>query len=104
MIFRRVEKVSELIPGKYGILEPPALSEAINPDEDTLCICPALCCDMRGYRLGFGGGYYDRYLADFKGVKAALCYADSVIPTMPDDEFDVRMNVIHTDSFTRYMK
>ncbi len=104
MIFRRVEKVSELIPGKYGILEPPALSEAIIADEDTLCVCPALCCDMRGYRLGFGGGYYDRYLADFKGVKAALCYADSVIPTMQDDEFDVRMNVIHTDSFTRYMK
>ena len=103
MIFCKVESVAKLVPGKFGILVPPSQSEEIIPDEKTLCVCPALCCDMRGVRLGFGGGYYDRCLSGFEGVKAALCYADSVIPTIRDDDFDVRMNVIHTDSFTRYM-
>ena len=104
MIFRRVSSLSELSVGKFGILEPASDCEEIVADEKTLCVCPALCCDMRGYRLGFGGGYYDRFLADFTGVKAALCYADSVIPLIQEDEFDIKMDVIHTDSYTRYMK
>ena len=101
MIFRKVNGIRDLVPGRYGILEPKAENETIIPDEHTLCVCPALSCDMRGYRLGFGGGYYDRYLADFKGIKAALCYADSVVPLIQEDAFDVKMDVIHTDSYSR---
>lgn len=104
MIFRRIDSLSDVAPGRFGILEPTAQCEEITPDEHTLCVCPALCCDMRGYRLGFGGGYYDRYLADFPGVKAALCYADSMIPKIGEEPFDIKMDVILTDSFTRYMK
>ena len=99
-----IDSLNDLAPGRFGILEPTAQCEEIIPDEHTLCICPALCCDMRGYRLGFGGGYYDRYLADFPGVKAALCYADSMIPKIGEEPFDIKMDVILTDSFTRYMK
>ena len=102
MIFRRIGDLSDLAPGRYGILEPKAACEKIVPDAHSLCVCPALSCDMRGYRLGFGGGYYDRYLEGFQGVKAALCYADSLIPLIEADDFDIKMNVIHTDSFSRY--
>ena len=104
MIFRRIGSLSDVIPGRFGILEPNAACEQVTPDEHTLCVCPALSCDMRGYRLGFGGGYYDRYLVDFPGVKAALCYADSMIPMIKEDTFDIKMDVILTDSFTRTMK
>lgn len=104
MIFRRVRSFTDVSVGRYGILEPKESCEALTFDEKTLCVCPALCCDMRGYRLGFGGGWYDRFLADFPGVKAALCYADSLIPVIREDSYDVKMNVIHTDSFTRTMK
>lgn len=104
MVFRRIDSPDDVAPGRFGILEPKAQCEEIMPDEHTLCVCPALCCDMRGYRLGFGGGYYDRYLADFPGVKAALCYGDSMIPKIKEDTFDIKMDVILTDSFTRYMK
>lgn len=104
MEFRRIRSLRDVAPGKYGILEPTAECEAVITDEHTLCVCPALACDLRGYRLGFGGGYYDRYLADFPGVKAALCYADSLIPLIDAEPFDIRTDVIHTDSFTRYMK
>lgn len=104
MIFRRVSSLVDLKAGKFGILEPSNDCEEIVCDEKTLCVCPALSCDMRGFRLGFGGGCYDRFLSDFKGIKAALCYTDSVIPLIQEDEFDIKMDVIHTDSYTRYMK
>ena len=104
MIFRKITSVAELRPGRFGILEPPQNSEEIVPDEHTLCVCPCLCCDMNGMRLGFGGGYYDRFLSDFNGVKAALCYGDSVLPAIEGDDFDVPMNVIVTDSFIRNIR
>ena len=101
MIFRRIHSVRELVPGSYGILEPPETCAEIIPDARTLCVCPALCCDLDGYRLGYGGGYYDRWLAEHPVKKAALCYSDSVIPAISHDDYDVRMDVIHTDSFSR---
>ena len=104
MIFRRVDSLNNFEKGRYGIFEPKDDCEEIALDTDTLCVCPALSCDMRGYRLGFGGGYYDRYLSGFPGVKAALCYASGIIPTIRSEAFDIKMDVIHTDSFTRYMK
>ena len=104
MIFRRIDSLRDVQPGRFGILEPKDECEQIVPENNTLCVCPALSCDMRGYRLGFGGGYYDRYLAGFPGVKAALCYADSMIPRIREDDYDIKMDVIHTDSFTRTMK
>ncbi|MBQ6499211.1 MAG: 5-formyltetrahydrofolate cyclo-ligase, partial [Ruminococcus sp.] len=61
MIFRQIGDISELRPGRFGILEPDDSCPEYKADENTLCVCPALCCDMRGYRLGFGGGYYDRF-------------------------------------------
>ena len=104
MIFREIHDLSELIPGRFGILEPSDNCPEIHVSERSLCVCPALCCDMGGYRLGFGGGYYDRYLADFPGVKAALCYSDSLIPSLEKDRYDISMDVIFTDNFTRYIQ
>ena len=104
MIFRRIDSIAGLQPGRFGIPEPSKNCEQITPDEHTLCVCPCLSCDMDGFRLGFGGGYYDRFLVGFTGVKTALCYADSVLPVLQRDEYDIPMNVIVTDSFTRYIR
>ena len=104
MEFRRIDSLSDLRPGRYGILEPPENEEVIIPDAHTLCVCPSLCCDMRGFRLGFGGGYYDRYLADFPGIAAALCYADSLIPEIEHGDFDIHTDLVVTDSYIKYIK
>ena len=104
MVFRQVTDIAELRPGAFGILEPDDSCPEIEADENDLCVCPAMCSDMRGYRLGYGGGYYDRFLKSFNGVKAALCYSESVIPSIDTDDHDIRMDVIHTDSYTRYIK
>lgn len=104
MVFRRIDSLSDVAGGKYDILEPKSGCEEIVPDHHSLCVCPALSCDMLGFRLGFGGGYYDRFLKDFPGIKAALCYSDSIIPAIRSEAFDIKMDVIYTDSFSRYMK
>ena len=50
--------------GPYGIAEPEADSLELFPSDIDLILVPAVACDRRGYRLGYGGGYYDRLLAD----------------------------------------
>lgn len=104
MVFRQITDISGLRPGSFGILEPDESCPEYTPVEGDICVCPSLCCDMRGFRLGYGGGYYDRFLKSFRGVKAALCYSESIIPSIEADEYDVGMDMIHTDSFTRYIR
>ncbi|TAE55738.1 MAG: 5-formyltetrahydrofolate cyclo-ligase [Nostocales cyanobacterium] len=53
-----------LINGKFGISEPHPDATMINTDEVDLIIVPCVGCDRQGYRLGYGGGYYDRLLSD----------------------------------------
>ena len=101
MSFYRISGTHELVPGRYGIPEPSAFCEEAAPGERTLCVCPCLCCDMQGVRLGFGGGYYDRFLRDFPGVSAALCYADALLPALPREPHDIPVNIIVTDQFIR---
>ena len=72
--FHTVNALTELCEGAYGISEPPQTAQAVTATEDTLCIVPALAFDRHGFRLGYGGGYYDRLLADFQGTAIGLFY------------------------------
>ncbi len=103
MTFHRIESLSQLEKGRYGIMEPKEGCEELIPEGEVLCICPALCCDMRGYRLGWGAGYYDRYLAKYDCLKAALCYSDSLIPEFEAFDYDIRMDLVCTESFIRHI-
>lgn len=103
MSFYRISSYADLLPGRYGIPEPREGCELIEPDDHTLCVCPCLCTDMRGYRLGFGAGYYDRFLTGFPGTCAALCYSDAMIPELVCDDNDIPMKLIVTDSYIRHI-
>ncbi len=64
----------QLTLSSFGVREP--LSEIAFPKHAIdLILVPGLIWNAAGYRIGFGGGYYDRYLADFKGQTVSLCYA-----------------------------
>lgn len=63
----------ELAPSEMGILEPPQ-SRLIVPDAIDLILVPGCCFNKNGYRIGYGGGYYDRYLARFHGITCGLFY------------------------------
>lgn len=87
LTFYPVSCFDALSAGRFGIMEPTNRFSTAVPDEHSLCIIPALICDREGYRLGYGRGYYDRYLAGFPGKKVIICYADFVgaVPIEPHD-------------------
>lgn len=84
--FYYIKSADELKPGRFNIDEPPFDFPAI-PDEKTLCIVPALCADGNGARLGYGRGYYDRFLSGFPGTSVILCYKSfkREVPVEPHD-------------------
>ena len=69
MIFAKYDK-NDLERTKFGILEPKSKNEVV-PD---LILVPGLAWNKEGYRIGFGAGYYDRYLTSFSGQTVSLCY------------------------------
>ncbi|MGI6181560.1 MAG: 5-formyltetrahydrofolate cyclo-ligase [Agathobaculum sp.] len=93
----RIAAIDELRPGAYGILEPDVQAERIPPEKIDLIVAPALACDRQGYRLGYGGGYYDRFLSDTQAVSMALCAEERLIDCLPHEEFDCRCQWIITE-------
>lgn len=84
--FYYINNASELKKGKFGIDEPP-LDKPAFADKDTLCVVPALCADGKGLRLGYGRGYYDRFLSGFPGCSVIVCYGTfrREVPAEPHD-------------------
>lgn len=87
-----IPDLSLLQRGAYGILEPPADQPPVTPPEDagTLALIPCLAVGTDGVRLGRGGGYYDRFLAHYKGKRLLLCPAALILPGLPADAWDIR--------------
>lgn len=89
LTFYYISAREELAVGRYGILEPQDLTREAMPDENTLCIVPALCADGNGLRLGYGKGYYDRFLRTFSGKSVILCY-NAFKREVPAEPHDIR--------------
>ena len=81
-----------LQPGAFGILEPPAALPATDPAacKAPLALVPCLAAARDGVRLGRGGGYYDRFLAQYKGKRLLLCPAALLLDDLPGDDWDAR--------------
>lgn len=74
---------SALIPHPYGMLEPGEDCPLVGKDAIGLVLVPGLAFDPSGGRLGQGGGFYDRWLADYAGCTAALCRTALLLPQVP---------------------
>jgi len=94
MKFYIVEDLSDLEKGTYGILEPKGLEKEVEPD---VIIVPGLAFSEKMDRLGYGAGYYDRYLENKDVLKIGLCYQDLVIEDIEIDEHDVKMDYVITE-------
>jgi 5-formyltetrahydrofolate cyclo-ligase len=86
-----------LAEGLYGIPQPPDEAEMVEPGEGDLILVPALCCDVRGVRLGHGGGYYDRYLAEHRAQTACLCRERLLLEKVPQDWNDFAVGFVITE-------
>lgn len=90
-------KESIMKKNKYGILEPVAKGGQYFPD---VIIVPGVAFDINLHRLGFGGGYYDRYLQGTDAVKVGVCFESHVVDNIQTQEFDVPMDIIVTEKQT----
>ncbi len=82
----------------FGISEPGEDCPVIPKGEIDLILVPAVCYDRRGYRLGFGGGYYDRWLEKSGGFRVGLCRAAALQEKVPTEEHDSRVDLLLTET------
>lgn len=98
MTFHIIDSLLNLHPGKYGIPEPDGSSEMPLINDNTVCIVPGLAFTIDGGRLGYGGGYYDRFLADHSGLfTIGLAYEELITDTLPVMSHDLKVNAIATE-------
>lgn len=90
-------------PGYYGIREPKrALLQPVAKKEIDLVVVPAVAFDRRGHRVGYGGGYYDRFLANMGAPRIGLAFSCQIIPEAPINQYDHAVDGIVTE--TEYIK
>ena len=99
----RCSSLDELVISSFGIPEPPLCPGSIllKPGEmsrgTTLVVTPALAFDRLGFRLGYGGGYYDRLFAHSECVSAGLAYEALVLPFLPREPWDRPVDLLCTE-------
>ncbi|MDR3209571.1 MAG: 5-formyltetrahydrofolate cyclo-ligase [Oscillospiraceae bacterium] len=101
MSARRLTSLGALVPGRYGIPAPPEGAEEIPPGALELVIVPAMTFDVDGYRLGYGGGYYDRYLPRTDAFTAGLARETLLLAAVPREAHDARVSALVTEARAR---
>ena len=95
MVCVEIKSMAELKTGSYGILEPKNPIE-FDKKEIDFCIVPGLAFDSFGGRIGFGKGYYDRFLEGVNAYKIGICHKELFFGSIPKDEFDILMDEVIT--------
>ena len=99
MGFFQVTSPQELLQGRFGLWEPdPRRCAPWRRREGALCLVPGIAFDRQGYRLGYGKGYYDRFLAGFSGTAAWLCFRELALERLPRGPQDRRVDVLVTEA------
>ena len=93
-----IDNLSDLVPGKFGVLEPPPDCQTMDTKQLDLAIVPGVAFAGLGGRLGRGGGFFDRLLTDIPAKKCGVCFEQQVYPDVPVERHDVKMDMIATPS------
>ncbi|MCA8933841.1 MAG: 5-formyltetrahydrofolate cyclo-ligase [Rhodospirillaceae bacterium] len=98
LVFRAWAPGAPLVPAPFGTRVPPETAEVLVPD---VVLVPMLAFDRRGYRLGYGGGFYDRTLTGLREANEfllalGLAYAEQEVPRLPTEDHDAPLDAIVT--------
>ncbi|UOQ86010.1 5-formyltetrahydrofolate cyclo-ligase [Gracilibacillus salinarum] len=98
MCFYHYESGDTLLPLWKDMLEPISNAESfINKSDIDLIIVPGIAFDKSGYRIGYGGGYYDRYLQSFRGKSISIAAGFQLYSSIPVQPHDIPVDIIITD-------
>ena len=101
LVFYLIDTLEGMRAGSRGVLEPnPAKCTMVDEADlaDSICLVPGLVFDAEGYRIGYGAGYYDNFLADYPGLKVGLVRTLRISSNpLPHDDHDVPMDVLVSD-------
>lgn len=101
MEFHYITSFDDLSPGTFKVLEPDPSLPTVDDFAGCLMLLPALSLDYLGFRLGYGKGYYDRYMSRFNGSCAGICYSANVRRHMYHGRFDRPVDVIVTEKWIK---
>jgi len=88
---------NRLIQHPFGMAEPSPDLPVIQPEEIELTLAPGLAFDRYGFRLGYGGGYFDRFLENFNGVSGGITFHALLLDTIPHAAHDIPMHWVVTE-------
>lgn len=98
LVFYELLDFHQLEPSYFDLYEPaPDKSTVVHNDAIELMIVPGLAYTEKGYRLGFGGGYYDRLLSSYPGLTMSLAFVEQMVDTLPIESFDIPVGTILTE-------
>lgn len=95
---RKITTLSQLVSGTMNILEPTGDCPLVNIDDIDFAIIPCLTCNHSGQRLGKGGGYYDRFLAHYRGGTVLLCQERLIREEIPVEPHDYPIHWVLTET------
>ena len=95
LVFKKIRILSDLEEGNFSVMEPKDYCEEVKKIE--VIIVPAIALTRDGHRLGYGFGYYDRYLSGKKSRTIALGYSKQIIKSFPYSDHDIRIDCIVTE-------
>ena len=106
MFFVEIKSLAELLKNKYGILEPALdFNKVLRPDLETIIVVPALAFDINGFRLGYGGGFYDKYLSENNSfLNAGLVFDFQIADEIIHNKYDVSVDLILSENREMYIK
>lgn len=105
MDFYIINSFDDLEKSTFGLLEPiPTKCEKVKDFSKGLCIVPGFCFDKQGFRLGYGYGYYDRFLQNFGGLILGICYEECITYKLPHGKFDKPVDILLTDRYIKEIK
>ena len=106
MDFYYITSFDQLEKSSFGVLEPKTKECVRLTDKpaDSFCVVPGMAFDCQGFRLGYGKGYYDRFLSDYEGFTAGICYSDCVKWSLPRGRYDKPIAMLITEKYFRRIR
>lgn len=98
LIPKRIFSLDDLVSGAYGILEPNVDAPTIFPSLLDVVVVPGSVFDKNGYRTGYGGGYYDRFLESTDALRVGVCFDFQLVDDVFPEKHDKRMDFIITEN------